>query len=54
LEAEKEKSRLANCNIKEESRLRAQYMVQTNKEREVGKATKSNMRDYHDPTSALK
>jgi hypothetical protein len=46
LEAEKEKNRLAHIDIEEEGRLRSQYMVQSEEERNMRIAAESNMRDY--------
>jgi hypothetical protein len=48
LEVEKEKNKLVNLSIKEETRLRAQYLAQANDEREVQKIVESYMRDYQD------
>ena len=46
LEVEKEKNRLAHIDIEEEGRLRSQYMVQSEEERNMRIAAESNMRDY--------
>jgi hypothetical protein len=46
LEAEKEKNRLAHIDIEEEGRLRSQYMVQSEEERNMRIAAESVMRDY--------
>jgi len=45
-EVEKEKNRLAQIDIEEERRIRAQYMVQFEEERNARKSTTSDMRDY--------
>jgi hypothetical protein len=46
IEVEKEKNRLAQLDIEEERRIRAQYMVQLEEERSARKAAESDMRDY--------
>ena len=46
LEVEKENNRLAEIDIEEERRIRAQYIVQLEEERSARKATESDMRDY--------
>jgi len=46
VEVEKEKNRLAQLDIEEERRIRAQYMVQFEEERSARKAAESDMRDY--------
>jgi len=46
LEEEKEKNRLAEIDIEEERKIRAQYMVQLEEEKSTRKATKYDMRDY--------
>jgi len=46
VEVEKEKNWLAQLDIKEERRIRAQYMVQLEEERSAIKAAESDMRDY--------
>jgi len=46
LEDQKEKNRLAEIDIEEERKIRAQYIVQLEEERSARKAAESNMRDY--------
>jgi len=46
LEVEKEKNRLAEIDIEEERRIRAQYIVQLEEERSARKVAESDMRDY--------
>lgn len=46
VEVEKEKNRLANLDIEEERKVRAQYMLQLEKERSARRAAESDMRDY--------
>ncbi|XP_061955602.1 uncharacterized protein LOC133677538 [Populus nigra] len=46
VEVEKEKNRLANLDIEEERRIRAQYMMQLEEGRSSRKAAESDMRDY--------
>jgi hypothetical protein len=46
VEVEKEKNRLAQLDIEEERRIRAQYMMQFEEERSARKAAESDMRDY--------
>jgi chromosome segregation ATPase len=46
VEVEKEKNRLAQLDIEEERRIRAQYMVQLEEERSARKAAEADMRDY--------
>ena len=44
LEDEKEKNRLAEINIEEERRIRAQYIIQLEEERSARKAAESDMK----------
>ena len=46
VEVEKKKNQLAQLDIEEERRIRAQYMVQLQEERSARKAAGSDMRDY--------
>jgi chromosome segregation ATPase len=46
VKVKKEKNRPAQLDIKEERRIRAQYMMQLEEERSARKAAESDMRDY--------
>ena len=54
VKVEKEKNRLAQLDIEEERRIKAQYMVQLEEERSARKAAESDMRDYQKRAESLK